>query len=554
MAELWVTHLLANQNGRSKVLGDLENPLIQKAKKMNKNVREEIQKRVPTQISSNYSMAQKTNSFQPKIELSPEHSSSVLHNDSRQFTFAEIVEKKIKKKEKKNKKKSREMLASISNNLIDATEKTGNLMAEYIKNYGDIALIDDTLYKYDENLGCFRACGYNEIAKEMRSALDYGDQLKISSRDYKECVSQLYISEDLVNQDRFFENGPYVNCLNGVVDVTSGELLKHSPRYFFKHCIHANYMPGAECKKFLDYVDYITDGNRDLRKLLRAILGYIFSHYNNAKMAVLLYGIPHTGKSVICKVIEQIIGAPYVAHVDLSFLHKQEYVASLSNKILNVAPDLKNESLKDVGFFKSLVSHDDTISARALYSNPKDIKCECKMLFSSNHLLTFDSSLDMLDIEAVFNRLVYFPFQNRPIKSSQENKHLSDDLCKERDAIFTWAMKGLQDYVESGEQFPKATLSEDIKRKNVAQYCPEKSFFEKHIKEKEGVFESVSAIKAAYEDFCLQHSVKRRGSITTFIEEHEGVQKIKKRIDENGGPSSSGNPIYVYKNIRLRKN
>ena len=94
---------------------------------------------------------------------------------------------------------------------------------------------------------------------------------------------------------------------------------------------------------------------------------------------------------------------------------------------------------------------------------------------------------------------------------------------------------------------------EDIKNKNIAQYCPEKIFFELCIKEKEEVLESVSSIKAAYEDFCLQRSVKRRGNITTFIEEHEGIPKLKKRIDEDGNPSSLGNPIYVYKGIRLRK-
>jgi hypothetical protein len=170
----------------------------------------------------------------------------------------------------------------------------------------------------------------------------------------------------------------------------------------------------------MHYVEYITAGIKELKKLLRVIMGYIFSSYNNAKLAFLLYGIPHTGKSVLASLLSKIVGEQYVTNVDLSMLHRQEYAASLSNALLNVAPDLKNTELKDVGFFKSLVSHDDTIMARSLYSNPTKIRCEAKMLFSSNHLISFSPDVGIYDIEAVFNRLLYFPFQNTPIKDEEK--------------------------------------------------------------------------------------------------------------------------------------
>jgi putative DNA primase/helicase len=241
-------------------------------------------------------------------------------------------------------------------------------------------------------------------------------------------------------------------------------------------------------------------------------MGYIFSSYNNAKLAFLLYGIPHTGKSVLASLLSKIVGEQYVTNVDLSMLHRQEYAASLSNALLNVAPDLKNTELKDVGFFKSLVSHDDTIMARSLYSNPTKIRCEAKMLFSSNHLISFSPDVGIYDIEAVFNRLLYFPFQNTPIKDEENNKHLSDELYeKERDAIFTWAMGGLRYYVEHNETFPECGLSAEIKARNVAQYCPEKIFFSEAIKKADGKFESSLAIKEAFDEFCKETGAKVKG-------------------------------------------
>lgn len=442
---------------------------------------------------------------------------------------------------------------ALFDNLLEVESKNSNLMAEVIKHANDMVIVNDELYLYNADIGCYKESSQRDIAKELRSSLEHEDQLKITSRQYKESYDQLMISKELESKEGFFENRPYVNCLNGVVDVCGEKLLEHSPDFCFKHCINANYVPGeGKCERFLEYLDYITGGKKDLKRLLRVLMGYIWSHYTNGKVAVLVYGIPGTGKSVLCALIERVIGGD-VSHVDLTMLHRPEFAANLSNKLLNVVADLKNEALKDVGFFKSLVSHDDTISTRALYDNPRDIKCETKMLFSSNHLLTFDNSLAIYDIEAVFNRLIYFPFQNKPITKDQDNKHLSDELYEERDLIFTWAMKGLKDYVENNETFPEAKASNDIKRMNMARYCPEKIFFEECIKEAEGKFESSSAIKDAFMSFCMDNDVHQKADIANFLDEHQRVPKTKKRIDADGNQISTGNPIYVYEGIRLKK-
>ena len=304
---------------------------------------------------------------------------------------------------------------------------------------------------------------------------------------------------------------------------------------------------------FSKYVDHITDGDKELKHLLRVILGYLFSHYNNAKLAILVYGIPHTGKSVLLNVIERIIGEEYVSHTDLAMLQKQEYVASLSGKLINVAPDLKNEVLRDLGFFKTLVSHDDRVDARPLYGNPQKVKGETKMVFSSNHLLSFDASLGVYDIIAAFNRLLYFPFQCKPIPPEMENKHLSDEIYAEKDAIFTWAMKGLKDYVENNESFPDCKLSTELKERNMASYCPEKIFVNKYIKRVNNAYESSSDIREAFDRFCHEVGVKSKPNISAYLEEHERLVKSKKRIDEDGQLTSNGNPIYVYEGIRLKK-
>ena len=75
------------------------------------------------------------------------------------------------------------------------------------------------LYLYNADTGCYKESSQRDIAKESRSSLALEDQLKITSRQYKESYDQLMISGELESKDGFFENMPYVNCLNGVVDV-----------------------------------------------------------------------------------------------------------------------------------------------------------------------------------------------------------------------------------------------------------------------------------------------------------------------------------------------
>jgi len=129
---------------------------------------------------------------------------------------------------------------------------------------------------------------------------------------------------------------------------------------------------------------------------------------------------------------------------------------------------------------------------------------------------------------------------------------MSEELFEERDAIFTWAIEGLKKYIENGERFPKSKLSEEKKRENMSKYCPEKIFFDKYIKEAEGQYESVTDIKEAYARYCREIRASKRYGITEYIERRVGIEKIKKRIDNNGYSKKDGTPIHVYPNIRLK--
>ena len=168
------------------------------------------------------------------------------------------------------------------------------------------------------------------------------------------------------------------------------------------------------------------------------------------------------------------------------------------------------------------------------------------MLFASNHLLEFQSTLGQKDIEAIFNRMIYIPYMNAPISKSEEDKHLSEHLYEERDGIFSWAIGGLKDYIQAGEQFPECRVSSELKERNMATYCPEKVFFTQRMKRDPDAVESTTAIKEAFKDFCMEMDQHTIPNIGAFLEEHEGLTKVKKRV------KWAENAIYVYMGVRLK--
>ena len=468
-------------------------------------------------------------------------------------------EKKPPKETKKTGKKAgrRSMAADgIMNNLgmtlAENKDKVSAVMAELMKVRERLALVNKQLYIYDQESGCFEMCGRDDAAMRIRSMIPKELKNRISYSDYKQAYQLLRISEEIEKKDNFFSfNTHYVNCGNGVYDALHGTLVPHSHRYAFTNCLEANYDPDAGCPRWIAYLDCITCSDPELKRLWRCVIGYLLSNYNNAKVGILVYGASNTGKSVMCNLIERFFGSKKVSHVDISLFGKPELAAHTANKILNVVPDLNNTSLTDVGRLKSLLSHLDTQSLRLLYGNPVEVKSQTKMLFATNHELTFDvKKCSPNDIEAIFNRMLYIPYVNAPVPKSQMNRHLADQLWAERNGILTWAMTGLQDYLDCGENFPYAEKSEELKAHNAAQYCPEMGFVDRYIAEAEGEWISTRDLRNAYSAYCRANGVVSTGklSILTYVEEHLGIRKIRGRVKDANDNEKN---CWHFKNLRL---
>ena len=99
--------------------------------------------------------------------------------------------------------------------------------------------------------------------------------------------------------------------------------------------------------------------------------------------------------------------------------------------------------------------------------------------------------------------------------------------------------------------FSARQVIDQTQRNNMAQYCPEKIFFDKCLVIDADAVESTAVVKAAYEAYCRKNDIIIGGNIDRYIKK-QNIASKKKRISDDGNLLSSGNPRAAYIGVRLK--
>lgn len=447
---------------------------------------------------------------------------------------------KLKKKKAKHEKKlqrlKEESLETRKPNL--SAVLSGLLASEEL-----IAVYDNKVNVFSDEAHCFVGLDPQDAQIMLMKLLDNSERLCVTPRDVKNAFDTILMLPELQRDLSPRVNIPLVNCGDGVLDLETMTLLKHNPRYGFTRCIKANYDEAAQGKAFEKWLDEATMGDKEIKKLLQEVVGYSLSEYVFAKKAFVFFGVRDSGKSVFLRIISRIVGEEHISNVDMQKLSEPCYAAQLRNAKLNIAPDVPEKPMKDIGTFKSIVSSLDTIETKALYENPKSQPCYCKLLFGANEFIPL-GNLDPMNVDAFFRRILIVPFMfSKP--EEEQDLELPEKMWNERDYIFTWAMKGVKRLMKNNFVFTRSKVSEELWLKYKAQYSPEKCFFEEHLKLSEGSTISAEEVQAAYEEYADNAEAKtKRYAMKNFISKnYPQVKHRRKRI--NG----SKNPLAVYEGL-----
>lgn len=375
-----------------------------------------------------------------------------------------------------------------NNNFLISSKNRKRIVAQeyvkYILATNKIIYINNKLYIFDEKLGYYKILTTHNCEVLIMNHINENHEKLLVQYDIDSIYKFIMINPKIqMSNEEIPSNDMFINCRNCVVDIINNKELKHDSKYYFYNCINAEYKYGFNKEEFkqsyfYNFINQITQKNKELKNLIQEIIGYSLSNLWNAKKFFIFYGLPNSGKSVILDLLEYIVGEENVSHIPLQRLVEDKFSAELNNKLLNTYNELPDEGIKDLGAIKALVSPNDKVISRKLYQDPFSFINKAAIIFATNNLPEIQTKL-YKDNTAFFNRVIIIPFLHS-IPESEQDKNLIYKLKEERNIIFNWGIKGLKRYIKNGYMFSNCEISE----KYLEDYKKEENLIERFVQEK----------------------------------------------------------------------
>jgi len=234
----------------------------------------------------------------------------------------------------------------------------------------------------------------------------------------------------------------HVNCLDGMVNLTTGEIESHSPDFWSRSQIPCHFNPDAYAAvdPWLKFLDQIWPGEAEKGKIdvLQEFFGYCLAPHCRYQKALFLYGPGANGKSVLLNVIEDLVGRENVSALSIHDLSERFNRSMLLRRLINISYETNSRSPAAMETFKAAVAG-DLIKAEEKYSLAFKFKPYAKFIIAMNEPPVFGQSSSF----NVMRRLLVMRF-NRIFQEEEQDPELSDKLREHKDGVFYWALMGYQ--------------------------------------------------------------------------------------------------------------
>ncbi len=307
-------------------------------------------------------------------------------------------------------------------------------------------------------------------------------------------------------RDMFDQHHMLLNCQNGVLDLTTGQLGPHDSSLHFTQKAHVNWEPDAECPLWEDYLRK-TIPDPEERAYLQRIAGYSLTGDVSEQALFVHYGpFGNNGKSVFLEVMGALMG-DYSIGVMASTLMSKPYegnanedVARMAGKRFMRTSETNVGRQLNEGQVKLLTGGDDVITARHLYQGSFDFRPTGKIHLATNHAPKVSNA------DSIWRRIHVIGWDVQ-ISAEERDRHLSRKILnQERAGVLAWAVAGAIEWQRKGLAPPVSS------QKRVETYREDQDvvgeFITDSIRETEEAVTPFSQIYRTYENWCQANGVK----------------------------------------------
>ena len=237
---------------------------------------------------------------------------------------------------------------------------------------------------------------------------------------------------------------------NGVVDLKTGACLAPDPSMLMTRQAGALYDRGAECPRWLAFLDSVMEGDIETIGFIRRALGYTLTGITTEEILFICYGFGANGKSVFSNVVSRILGeysqmAPpslLTARRDGDSAPRNDIARLCGARGLQIN-ELNHGDRLDEQVVKMLAGREQ-LSARFLHREFFDFWPTAKPWLRTNHrpIVTGDD-------DGIWRRLALIPFK-RKYAENERNPWLEQQLMEESAGILAWMVEGCLEWQRVG--------------------------------------------------------------------------------------------------------
>lgn len=295
------------------------------------------------------------------------------------------------------------------------------------------------------------------IYHEASAGIDSSDRKQLarhaeqSEADYRlKAMINLCASERgiAIAPDELDRNIWLLTCLNGTLDLMTGELLPHDPKHLITKLVPVIFDPHATCHIWDSFLNRIMAGNENLIQFLQRAIGYSLTGDTGEQCFFILHGSGANGKSTFLSAISSIM-ADYSMQTPTETLLVKKLggisndVARLKGARFVTASEAEADQRLAEGLIKQMTGQ-DIITARFLYQELFDFTPTHKIFLATNHKPDVRGN-----DPAIWRRIKLVPFEVA-IPEPERDRKLLAKLDKEKQGILAWAVRGCIDWVAQG--------------------------------------------------------------------------------------------------------
>lgn len=257
------------------------------------------------------------------------------------------------------------------------------------------------------------------------------------------------------------QNAYLLNCLNGVVDLRTGQLLPHDRGLLITKLCHVTYDLEAKCARFLEFLHWAMGDNPEaeptektvrLVGFLQRAFGYALTADVSEKAVFVLWGPKgNNGKTTLVTTFKIIMGE-YATEIGIDTLMTTKTqdaavradLADLRGARFVTTSEVEKEHRLSEGKLKYITAGMGKIKSCRKYENPISFDASHKLFMDCNHRPNVRGTDD-----AIWKRLKAIPFE-ASVDDAEIDKKLLEKFLSEKAGIVAWAVRGAQWWMRAG--------------------------------------------------------------------------------------------------------